>query len=74
MQGFRPEDEGLVQSVSESVPWATQAKQDRALLSSVNDLYQRGNPDDILLLCLKLINGYFASVAMLQNLRASVRT
>lgn len=73
VQGFRPEDSGLVQSVSESLPWKTQSKDDRVLLASVNDLYKRGNPDDILLLCLKLINGYFASVALLQNLRASVR-
>lgn len=72
-QGFKPEDPGIVQVVAEALPFATQAKEDRELLRSLGDLYRRGNPDDILLLCLKLINAYFADVPLLQNLRASVR-
>ena len=61
-----------MQAAAEALPFTTQAKADRALLRSIEDLYRRGNPDDILLLCLKLINGYFADVPLLQNLRASV--
>lgn len=46
---------------------------DRELLRYVRDLWTRGNPDDIQLLLLTLINAYLAEVPLLQNLRAQVR-
>ena len=45
---------------------------DRELLRYVRDLWKRGNPDDIQLLLLTLINAYLAEVPLLQNLRAQV--
>ena len=45
----------------------------RELLRYVRDLWRRGNPDDIQLLLLTLINAYLAEVPLLQNLRAQVR-
>ena len=39
----------------------------------MRDLWKRGNPDDIQLLLLTLINAYLAEVPLLQNLRAQVR-
>ena len=44
----------------------------RELLRYVRDLWNRGNPDDIQLLLLTLINAYLAEVPLLQNLRAQV--
>ena len=45
---------------------------DRELLRYVRDLWKRGNPDDIQLLLLTLINAYLAEVPLLQNMRAQV--
>ena len=46
----------------------------RELLRYVRDLWKRGNPDDIQLLLLTVINAYLAEVPLLQNLRAQVQT